>query len=372
MTTLEGQIWTHRGWQPGRLSFGEHIIHLEPLSRAPDVYIVPGLIDVHVHGGGGHDVMDGAADNDGGLRGLARFHASHGTTALLATTITNPWPRVLEALASVQRVIAQPGPGEACVLGAHLEGPFVNPLKLGAQPPFTVLPTPQLLSEVLAPGVVRVVTLAPELPGALEAATRFVQADVRVSLGHTIASAEQAGAVIRAVLEAGGEVSGTHLYNAMSGLTGREPGVVGALLAEPRAHAELILDGHHVHRASFLAALRAKPERLLLITDAMRAAGMPDGEYDLGGQLATVRGGQARLAGGSLAGSLLTLDVALRQAASAGVPLHQAVALASLHPARYLGLQDRGSLEPGMRADALVLSPELEVEGVYIGGQRVV
>jgi N-acetylglucosamine-6-phosphate deacetylase len=372
MTTLEGQIWTLEGWQPGRLSFGQQITGLNPLSaaqngRAPERYLVPGLIDVHVHGGGGHDAMDG----EDGVRGLARFHARHGTTALLATTITNPWPKLLTALASIERVMQRPEPGEACVLGAHLEGPFVNPLKLGAQPPFTVLPTPQLLAEVLAPGVVRVVTLAPELPGALEAAQSFAQAGVRVSLGHTIASAEQAGAVIGAVLAAGSEVSGTHLYNAMTGLTGREPGVVGALLAEPRAHAEVILDGHHVHRASFLTALRAKPGRLMLITDAMRAAGMPDGEYDLGGQRATVQGGQARLAGGSLAGSLLTLDAALRQAVSAGVPLHGAVALASLHPARYLGLQDRGRLEPGMRADVLMLSPELDVEGVYIGGEQI-
>ncbi|WP_293912155.1 N-acetylglucosamine-6-phosphate deacetylase [Deinococcus sp.] len=386
MTILEGLLWTPRGWQSGRLRFESEIqevqmqfpgTHLsetqlsgtqlraaEPLG-AP--FIVPGFIDVHVHGGGGFDAMDG----EDGVRGLARFHARHGTTALLATTITNPWERVLGALERVRAVQGAPQPGEASVLGAHLEGPFVNPLKLGAQPPFTLLPTPQRVAEVLAAGVVRVVTLAPELPGAVEAARQFARAGVRVSLGHTIATAEEAVAVTEAVLTEGGEVGGTHLFNAMSGLSGREPGVIGALLSRPATFAELILDGHHVHPTSFLSAHAAKPERMLLVTDAMRAAGMPDGDYDLGGQTATVRAGQARLAGGSLAGSLLTMDQALRGAVKAGLSLHRSVALASAHPARYLGLSDRGGLSAGQRADLVVLNGELKVVQVYVKGRAV-
>ena len=367
MTTLAGQIWTPTGWQAGQLEFGQDILTLTPLEQVPDVFLVPGFIDVHVHGGGGHDAMDG----EDGVRGLARFHARHGTTALLATTITNPWERVLEALTHIRQVQEQPAAGEAQVLGAHLEGPFINPLKLGAQPPFTVLPTRERVAQVLAPGVIRVVTLAPELPGATEAAVQFAGAGVRVSLGHTVASAEQADAVIGAVLQAGGEVSGTHVYNAMSGLSGRELGVIGALLARPQAHAEIILDGHHVHPLSFLSVLNARPQRTLLVTDAMRAAGMPDGDYDLGGQTATVRDGQARLSGGSLAGSLLTMDTAVRQAVKTGVPLHTAVALASLNPARYLRLYDRGELRPGLRADLVVLNEGLEVVQVYVNGAAV-
>ena len=373
MTFVEGQIWTVQGWVSGRLHFGalieriEVLEQIEVLEHALERYIVPGFIDVHVHGGGGADTMDGEA----GVRRMLRFHAQHGTTSLLPTTITNPWPRILEALRAIITVRDAPQPGEAAVLGAHLEGPFVHPDKLGAQPPFTRLPEPELLEELLALEILRVVTMAPDRPGALEAAQTFARAGVRVSLGHTLATAEEAGELIEAVFKVGGTVGGTHLYNAMSGLSGREPGVVGALLSKAQTYAELILDGHHVHRDSFLTALSAKPERLLLVTDAMRAAGMPDGDYDLGGQMATVKGGQARLSGGSLAGSVLTLDLALKNAVAAGVPLHQAVALLSLHPAQYLGLEDRGDLRPGLRADVVVLEPDLSVAQVYVGGLAV-
>lgn len=364
MTHLAGQVWTRQGWQAGQLRFDERIRDLEADSGASDLFLIPGLIDVHVHGGGGADVMDGAE----GVRRMARFHAGHGTTALLATTITNPWSRVLEALRGIWAVHAAPGPGEAQVLGAHLEGPFISPQKLGAQPAFTRLPGPGLIGEALAERVIRLVTLAPELPGALEAALQFVQAGVRVSLGHTIATAEEADTVIDAVLGAGGEIGGTHLFNAMSGLSGRAPGVVGALLARPGAYAEVILDGHHVHPTSFRSVLQAKPGRTLLITDAMRAAGMPDGDYDLGGETVQVSSGQARRADGGLAGSLLTMDEAVRQAVRAGESLHQATALASLHPARYLGLTDRGALEPGMWADVVVLDADLQIRQVYLKG----
>ncbi len=370
MTFVEGQVWTVEGWVSGRLHFGTLTEYLEPLElleHAPERYIVPGFIDVHVHGGDGADTMDGEA----GVRQMLRFHARHGTTGLLPTTITNPWPRILEALRAVKTVRDAPERGEAAVLGAHLEGPFVHPDKLGAQPPSTRLPEPELLGELLALEVIAVVTLAPDRPGALTAAQTFARAGVRVSLGHTLATAKEAGELIEAVLEAGGTVGGTHLYNAMSGLSGREPGVVGALLSRVQTYAEVILDGHHVHRDSFLTALNAKPQRLLLVTDAMRAAGMPDGDYDLGGQMATVKDGQARLSGGSLAGSLITLDLALKNAVAAGVPLHQAVALLSLNPARYLGLEDRGDLRPGLRADVVVLEADLSVVQVYVGGSAV-
>ena len=364
MTFLHGQVWTRLGWQAGRLGFGQRILDVQPLAEVPDLLLVPGFIDVHVHGGGSADVMDGQE----GIRRMARFHARHGTTALLATTITNPWPRVLDALRAISVVRATPAAGEAAVLGAHLEGPFISPQMLGAQPAFTRLPEPGLIQEALAEKVIRLVTLAPELPGAVEAALQFVEAGVRVSLGHTVATAEEAESVISAVLGAGGEVGGTHLFNAMTGLKGREPGVVGALLARSEAHAEVILDGHHVHSTSFRSALQAKPGRTLLVTDAMRAAGMPDGEYDLGGETTQVSGGQARRANGGLAGSLLTMDQALRQAVLAGVPLHQAVSLASGHPARYLGLTDRGALEADMWADVVVLNAALQVQQVYLKG----
>ncbi|WP_155300142.1 N-acetylglucosamine-6-phosphate deacetylase [Deinococcus kurensis] len=372
MTIRSGQMWTAAGWRAAELVFGETIQEIRETEDAGTDYLIPGLIDVHVHGGGGHDTMDG----EEGIRGLARFHARHGTTTLLPTTITNPPEHIMTALRAVQEVRDRPGPQEAAVVGAHLEGPFLNPTRLGAQPPFAALPTASAVDELLSTDVVRVVTLAPEMEGAWQAAETFTRAGVRVSLGHTQGRAEDAQGVIDAVLALGGVVGGTHLFNAMTGLSGREPGVVGALLAEPLAYAELILDLQHVHPHSALSVIRAKPQRTLLITDAMRAAGLPDGTYDLGGQSVEVVGAEARLAPGSsnpgsLAGSVLTMDGALRGAVACGLTLHEAVCLASAVPAAYLGLSDRGALTPGLRADLVVLDSALRVKQVYLGGQAL-
>ncbi len=367
MTSLQGRILTPTGWQVGNIQFETSINQIAQASmpqHAP--YIVPGFIDVHVHGGGGFDTMDGTA----GIRGMAAFHAKHGTTGLLATTITNPWQNVKTALENAKQVMLEPSPG-ARVLGVHLEGPFVSPHRLGAQPNFVVEPTSERVEEVLAFEVIRVVTIAPEQPQAIEACEIFARAGVRVSIGHTIASTNQVESAIRAVDNAGGVSSGTHLFNAMGGLEGRNPGIVGAILANPNVWAELILDGHHVHVSSFLTAYNAKPERLILITDAMRAAGMPDGAYDLGGQMAHVADGTARLETGSLAGSLLTMDQAVRNAVGAGLRLESAIRLASSHPARYLGLAKKGRLENGCDADIVVLDDRLEVLAVFVAGNQV-
>jgi N-acetylglucosamine-6-phosphate deacetylase len=368
MTSLQGKILTPSGWQDGKIEFGSSITNITQTScpqNAP--YIVPGFIDVHVHGGGGFDTMDGIA----GIRGMAAFHAKHGTTGLLATTITNPWQNVITALRSAKSVMLELSSG-ARVLGVHLEGPFVSPQRLGAQPNFVVEPTPERFREVLDFDVIRVVTIAPEQPQALEACAMFARAGVRVSIGHTIASTEQVESAIDIVKNSGGFSSGTHLFNAMGGLEGRNPGIVGAILANPSVWAELILDGRHVHFSSFKVAFNAKPDRLMLITDAMRAAGMPNGSYDLGGQMAHVADGTARLENGSLAGSLLTMDQAVRNAVQAGLNLETAINLASSHPARYLGLSKKGRLEPGGDADIVVLDDQLEVQAVFVAGIRMV
>jgi N-acetylglucosamine-6-phosphate deacetylase len=369
VNVLAGRILTRDGWVTGRIHFGKAILEIEADSLDFETLpsIVPGFIDVHVHGGGGFDTMDGAD----GVRGLARFHARHGTTALLATTITNPWDRVLGTLAAVREVINEPITDGARILGAHLEGPFISPNRLGAQPPHAVEPTPERVQAVLQSGVIRVVTIAPELNGAQAAIEQFVQSGVRVSLGHTVADAEQATHALELVIEAGGTASGTHLFNAMGGLEGRKPGVVGAILASKNAFAELILDGFHVHQASFLTAYHAKPDCLMLITDAIRAAGLPDGVTELGGQSVTVSGGMARLADGTLAGSVLTMDQAVRNAVRAGLRLEDAVRLASSHPADYLGLQRKGRLEVGLDADLVVLNDTLEVQDVFVEGRHI-
>lgn len=369
MPTLTGRVLTPAGWQAGTLDFGATLGSLTPGGDTGDAIVLPGFIDTHVHGGGGGDTMDGPD----GVRTLARFHARHGTTTLLPTTMTNPWARVLAALRGVREVMDAGGvPGGADIIGAHLEGPFISPDRLGAQPPNAINPTVKRVEAVLALNVIRVVTLAPEVKGAVPAAAQFARAGVRVSLGHTAGRYEDARAVQAEVRAAGGVNGGTHLYNAMGGLSGRDPGPLGALLADLEGYAELILDLHHVHPGSFLAAWRAKPEHLHLITDAIRAAGLPDGESELGGQTVIVRGGEARLESGSLAGSVLTLDQALRNAVGAGVPLEFVSQMLSATPARYLGLTDRGTLTSGLRADVTVLGPDLQVRQVYVAGVPVV
>lgn len=387
---LEGVLALPGGLARGTLRYDEAVItaiEAEPLGggdaslleevRGGDGRIVlPGFIDPHVHGGGGGDTMDGPE----GVRTLARFHLAHGTTTLLPTTITNPWADVVEALLGVKRVMEELEAARDAdvrervmpsIPGAHLEGPFISPDKLGAQPPSTVAPTPERIDELLALDALRVATVAPELEGALDAARRLTRAGVRVSVGHTAAGYEEARALVAVVRAEGGTAGFTHLFNAMSTLASRAPGTVGAALSDPEAFAELILDLHHVHEASFLAVLAAKPDRLLLVTDAIRACGMAEGETELGGQRVSVRGGAARLPSGSLAGSVLTLDAALRNAVKAGVPLATASRLASTTAARYLGLADRGSLEAGKRADLVVLDSDLEVRSVVAGGRRV-
>ncbi len=254
-------------------------------------------------------------------------------------------------------------------MGAHVEGPFISPGRLGAQPPETLEPTPERVREVLDTGVARAITIAPELPGAFIAAQTLVHAGVRVGVGHTLADVETVSAFVQAVQQWGGQSCATHLYNAMGGVEGRIPGPPGALMADPHAFLEVILDNIHVHPTSFRLACAAAPGRVVLVTDAMRAAGLGDGESELGGQRVTVKNGEARLLGGSLAGSVLAMDVALRNAVKAGLSLGAASQMTSQAPARSIGLLDRGQLESGLRADFVVLDRDLNVRSVYVGGR---
>lgn len=367
--TLSGQVLLPSGeLTPARLEFGRQISAIVLDSTASTQrLILPGFIDTHVHGGGGADTMDGPQ----AVRTLARFHASHGTTTLLPTTITNPWANVLAALRSIRQVMDEGGvPGGADIVGAHLEGPFISPGRLGAQPPNTLEPTPERIAEVLALNVVRAVTIAPELPGALDASFEMARADVRIGVGHTRADAETVTAFLNALNAAGATTSATHLYNAMGGIEGRIPGPPAALMADAHAYLEVILDNIHVHPGSFRLACAAS-RRVMLITDAMRAAGLGDGISELGGQRVIVKDGQAHLENGSLAGSLLTMDMALKNAMQAGISLAKASQMASATPARSLNLTDRGMLEPGLRADLVVLDTDLNVLEVYVGGHKV-
>lgn len=366
---VRGRVLGKAGFVFAELGFDAQILSLDPVTQEKDApYILPGFIDTHVHGGGGADTMDGAE----GVKKLARFHLEHGTTTLYPTTITNPWSNIIDALNGVKQVKEAAFSELPDIPGAHLEGPFISPQRLGAQPPNTLLPTTELLRELLELDITRLITLAPELEGATAAAQLLAKAGVRISIGHTKASYEEVEPFIQAVRDVGGKVGFTHLFNAMGGLSGREPGVVGAALSDIDAFAELIFDTHHVHRASFLAALAAKPDHLSLITDAIRACGMSDGQSELGGQTVFISEGQAKLADGTLAGSLLSLDQALRNAVEAGLSLRKASQLLSQTPANYMGLKDRGHLDPGKRADFLVLNQDLQLQEVYVAGRKVV
>jgi N-acetylglucosamine-6-phosphate deacetylase len=322
--------------------------------------LVPGFVDLHGHGGATQ------AYEDASFTGALAMHRAHGTTGSVLSLVANPVPALVASLAQVRSVMA----AHPLVLGAHLEGPFLSPDNKGAHnSDFLVAPTPDVVDELLAAGegVLRQVTIAPELPGALDAVRRFVAAGVTVAVGHTVGTYEQA----RAAFDAGATVL-THAFNAMPGLHHRAPGPIGAAVADDRVTLELILDGVHVHPAAARTLLRAAPGRVALITDAMGAAGAADGAYRLGSLDVTVTDGVAHVAGtDTIAGSTLTQDVALRNAVElVGMSLPEAVAALTSVPARALGLGDRlGRIAPGYAADLVALSPSFGVQRVWGGGQ---
>jgi N-acetylglucosamine-6-phosphate deacetylase len=360
---LEGNILTVEGWLRGRVRFDTVIgeIDGEPIAapgRGPR--ILPGFVDLHVHGGGGRDVMEG----QDAPRVLARTHARSGTTSLLATTMTAPLEEISAALRSVRSAMDGRRRGEARTLGVHLEGPFLNPGKLGAQPPATA---PGDLATVLAfhdIAPVRVITLAPELQGHLTLVRALAGRGMRVQIGHTLSTYEEA----RAALEAG--ASGfTHLFNVMTGLHHRDPGVVGAAMAHGD-FAELIPDLIHVHPGAIHAALRCIP-RLYAVSDGTAASGMPDGEYNLGSRKVMKCENSVRLPDGTLAGSCLTMHQAFRNLVSLGLSVADASRRCSQFAADYLGLTDRGRIARGAFSDLLVLDEALSLRSVLVEGEPV-
>ncbi|HEV8629435.1 MAG TPA: N-acetylglucosamine-6-phosphate deacetylase [Thermoanaerobaculia bacterium] len=327
--------------------------------------LAPGFVDLHVHGGAGADFMDGTVE---AVRTACAFHARHGTVALAATTLSAGRAAVGAAVAAAAAVAREPRPGEAHIAGIHLEGPYLNPAKAGAQDPAALRAADREEVEewLAAAGPLPVLmTLAPEVPGALEL-IEALAGRVTFSLGHTEASAELAAAALRR-----GARHFTHLWNAMPPLHHRRPGTVGAALASEAATVELIADGLHVHPLLLAACARLLPDRVALVTDAMRAAGMPPGAYRLGSLEVEVGAGAARLADGTLAGSLLTMDAAVRTMVRAGLPLARVLPLASAVPARVLGLSTHGRIAAGAAADLVALDEELTASRVWIAGEQV-
>ncbi|MET3632268.1 N-acetylglucosamine-6-phosphate deacetylase [Burkholderia sp. 572] len=362
-------ILTSTGWAFGTLESGADGtitgIHAESCdSPVPGQgYILPGFIDLHVHGAGGFDFMEGehAADV------IATTHARTGTTAFLATTMTAPEDKLRGAMAALGAVENKVRPPQcARLLGIHLEGPFLNPDKLGAQPRHARPAVLVEIEELLKLATVRVVTLAPEIEGHLETIHTLVKRGIRVQLGHSKGTYEQGVAAIQC-----GASGFAHLFNAMSSLHHRSPGLVGTALAHAE-YAELIPDLLHVHPAAVRAAFRAIP-KLYCVTDSCSAVGMPEGEYSLGAQRVFLQRclQGVRLADGTLAASTLTMDVALRNLVSLGMPINDASNRVSRYPADFLGLQDRGRLTPGAWADYVVLDQKLNIEEVWIEGRSI-
>ena len=353
-----------------------------PVTDLRGRWVLPGFVDMHVHGGGGTSFTEGSADD---ARNAAEFHRRHGSTTIVASLVTAPVAE-LEARAAMLAALTRDG----VLAGIHLEGPFLAAARCGAQDPrYMIAPSVAAFDRLLAmaAGWLRVITLAPELPRATDLITAAVEAGVIAAVGHTDATADVTAAAVDA-----GASHATHLFNGMRPLHHREPGPVGALLDRDEVSCEVIADGVHLHDTAIrLVARAAGPARLVLITDAMAAAGMPDGRYQLGSMRVDVAGGVARLAAdtepgagagsgadagprvsGAIAGSTATMASVVRHAVAAGLPVTDVAAAASTNPARVLGLADRtGALCPGLDADLVVCDEAFGLRAVMQRGEWV-
>jgi len=326
--------------------------------------LVPGFIDLHCHGAGGASVEEGAE----AIRALLAVHTAHGTTRTVLSLVTAP----VDLLCDRLQVIAEAAASDHRVLGAHLEGPFLDHDYRGAHDPLQLrAPDATTVERLLeaSGGMLRQITIAPEHPGATEAIARFVDSGVAVAVGHTGADYETA----LAAFDAGASIL-THAFNGMRGIHHRAPGPVVAAMHADHVTLEVINDGVHVHPDVVRLAFAGAHGRVALVTDAMAAAGAPDGAYRLGSLGVIVEGGIARLLeGGSIAGSTLTQDAALRRAVvDCGIPLDEAVGALTVAPAAAIGrAHDLGRLDPGFAADAVLLTPDLDVEAVWGAGARI-
>ena len=323
--------------------------------------VVPGFVDVHIHGCAGADTCDATRE---ALEAMAAFLLAHGVTSFCPTTMTTSRETIQAALLAAKDMMDHPMEGGARVVGVNMEGPFIAKERKGAQKEEDILPPDFPLFQRFyeeSGGIVRLVDVAPEQPGGLEFVEKASQL-CTVSIAHTTADYDQAKAAFDK-----GVTHATHLFNAMSGLHHRKPGVVGAVFDDSRVRGELICDGFHIHPAVLRAAFRLLGDRAVIVSDSMRANGMPEGEaFDLGGQMVTVHQGKALLPDGTIAGSVTNLHQEIKNLVSFGVPFEQAVKAATLLPARAIGLDGEiGSIAPGKRADLVVLDENLDIAAVY-------
>lgn len=337
-----------------------------PAEDLDGALVIPGLVDIHVHGCAGADFSDG---DYAGLVRMARYLARQGVTSFAPASMTLPYDALDKAFHAAARLRREGLADGARLMGIQMEGPFLSREKRGSQnPAYLRLPDWDRFLRLYdaAEGLLRIVDVAPELPGAVEF-TRRASEKCRVSVAHTAAGYDQAAAVFDA-----GATHLTHLFNAMSGIHHRHPGPIGAASERENVTAELICDGIHVHPSAVRMAFRLFPGRICLISDALRCCGMADGPYSLGGQEILLSGGVARLTGGAIAGSAADLYQCMRRAVSFGIPREQAVWAATALPARVIGREsETGAIADGRAADFVICGGELEPEAVYLGGKRL-
>lgn len=337
-----------------------------PAEDLDGALVIPGLVDIHVHGCAGADFSDG---DYAGLVRMARYLARRGVTSFAPASMTLPYDALDKAFHAAARLRREGLADGARLMGIQMEGPFLSREKRGSQnPAYLRLPDWDRFLRLYdaAEGLLRIVDVAPELPGAVEF-TRRASEKCRVSVAHTAAGYDQAAAVFDA-----GATHLTHLFNAMSGIHHRHPGPIGAASERENVTAELICDGIHVHPSAVRMAFRLFPGRICLISDALRCCGMADGSYSLGGQEILLSGGVARLTGGAIAGSAADLYQCMRRAVSFGIPREQAVWAATALPARVIGREsETGAIADGRAADFVICGGELEPEAVYLGGKRL-
>lgn len=364
----KGLVKTDIAFEGGKIVAIGKLDDVEPIFDTDGV-VLPGFIDEHIHGAGGADAMDGTEQ---ALQTISEYVAKEGTTGFLATTMTQSPENIGKALKNVKTVREKGEYKGAEILGVHLEGPFISPKHVGAQPlEYVAKPAPETFDKYneISGGNIKVVTLAPEVEGGLDLVKHLAKIGVVASIGHTGAKFSDVEAAVAA-----GATNVTHTYNAQTPLHHREAGVVGAAMLIDELNCEMICDTIHVSVPAIKIFVKNKPhDKFTLITDAMRAKGMPDGLSELGGQQVFVKNGEARLSDGTLAGSVLKMNVAVKNLVEkVGVSFTDAVDFASANPAKNLGLYDeRGSIEVGKRADFAVMDKDYNILCTVIGGKVV-
>ncbi len=371
---VNGKIITPCGIETGKaLVFDEKIRDITAQVGSAEVidaqgaYVSPGLVDMHIHGYMGEDASDGKME---GLIAMAEGIAKNGVTSWLPTTMTVSYDELRASFALIRELMGNKklNPKGAEVLGVNAEGPFINPSKKGAQAEDHIKPADAAFLKEYR-DIIRVFTVAPEMPGNLDCIREIARdTDMLIAMGHTAATYEQAIAGIAA-----GVRHTTHLFNAQTPLVHRDPGVVGAALGDERVYTEIIADAFHIHPALFSIVYRLKGDKLVLITDCTRAGGLPDGEYTLGGQPFTLKGIQCRMADGTIAGSVLKLNNAVKNMITyTNIPLHEIVKMATLNPATAIRVNDRkGSLEKGKDADILIVNEAFDVCETILKGETI-